>query len=428
MKINPILDGLKQDLVRQLQGLPSSSSPEMQQSLKQIQALQFPGSRQEEWKYSPFYVDKDAQFVLSRNANRMAVRLSDEALGNCTRIVFVDGIFEQGLSDSLSVNGLTVNLLNLVPNPFSNEISGYENTIFSHLNQATALEGGIQIAVDAKSKIEDPLVFIHLFSETDQAAWIQPRIQIQVGEGAEVSFAELWQNPDNKMVVANSLSEVQVASEASVHWLSFENGSTNTTLVNQTRAEVAEKGVFQHKVISIGEGYVRNNLEIKINGTLGDAHMYGLTLGNHRLHTDHHTFVNHKAENTTSNQLYKAILAGKSNGVFNGKILVDQVAQKTNAYQSSKNILLSGDAKVNAKPQLEIFADDVKCSHGATIGQLDEEPIFYLRSRGLDEATAKHLLIQAFAAEIFDQIEHEGLRQYIGGKVTDYMKAMLPVL
>ena len=185
------------------------------------------------------------------------------------------------------------------------------------------------------------------------------------------------------------------------------------------------KAVFQHVVISMGEGYLRNNLEIKINGSQGDAHMYGLTLGNHKLLVDHHTFINHKPENTTSNQLYKGVFTGKSTGVFNGKILVDQEAQKTNAYQSSKNILLSPDAKVYAKPQLEIFADDVKCSHGATIGQLDEEPVFYLRTRGLDLATARMLLVQAFASEILMKIDNKNLRELVESEVLAEMDRMI---
>jgi Fe-S cluster assembly protein SufD len=128
--------------------------------------------------------------------------------------------------------------------------------------------------------------------------------------------------------------------------------------------------------------------------------------------------------NTTSNQLYKGIYAGKSTGVFNGKILVDQIAQKTNAYQSGRNILLSPDSKVYAKPQLEIFADDVKCSHGATIGQLDEEPLFYLRSRGLDLATARLLLVRAFASEILMQINSDSLRTYAEEKAISQLDEM----
>ena len=329
------------------------------------------------------------------------------------------------LSDLQEIQGLTIQPLAEKAEPFAQNLAGYEDTIFSHLNQVTALTGGISIEVAPKAVIKNPIVFVHLFSEIEQSAWVQPRIHIQIGERAEVSFAELWQNPSNQALVVNSLTQIHLASESMVRWLNFENWTANSSLINQTRAEVAAKAVFQHYVVAMGEGYIRNNLEIRINGKEGDAHMYGLSLGNFKFHVDHHTFVNHKAENTTSNQLYKSILSGKSNGVFNGKILVDQVAQKTNAYQSSKNILLSADAKVNAKPQLEIFADDVKCSHGATIGQLDEEPVFYLRSRGLDEATAKQLLLQAFAVEIFEKIDHPSLKNQIGQKVMDYMGSML---
>ena len=429
MKINPGLEDLKASLLQQLQSSSISKTgnniPQIQESLAKVAAMQFPGSKQEEWKYSPFSIEKEAQFVLRHNHGKAAVRLSTDGLEDCQKIVFVDGFFVPTLSDLQEIQGLTIQSLAEKAEPFAQNLAGYEDTIFSHLNQVTALTGGISIEVAPKAVIKSPIVFVHLFSEIEQSAWVQPRIHIQIGERAEVSFAELWQNPSNQALVVNSLTQIHLASESMVRWLNFENWTANSSLINQTRAEVAAKAVFQHYVVAMGEGYIRNNLEIRINGKEGDAHMYGLSLGNFKFHVDHHTFVNHKAENTTSNQLYKSILSGKSNGVFNGKILVDQAAQKTNAYQSSKNILLSADAKVNAKPQLEIFADDVKCSHGATIGQLDEEPVFYLRSRGLDEATAKQLLLQAFAVEIFEKIDHPSLKNQIGQKVMDYMGSML---
>jgi Fe-S cluster assembly protein SufD len=162
--------------------------------------------------------------------------------------------------------------------------------------------------------------------------------------------------------------------------------------------------------VTLGGKLVRNNLHIRLNDVNCTAHLYGLYILNGDQLTDTHTLVDHAMPHCLSNELYKGILDGKSSGVFNGKIMVRQDAQKTNAYQSNKTILLSDNAQMNTKPQLEIFADDVKCTHGATTGQLDEEALFYLRSRGIGEQSARTMLNIAFAADVLGNIKHEGLR------------------
>ena len=418
MKINPLMEDLKLDLLAQIQNLKSGGHQEV--NLETLSSLHFPGSKNEEWKYSPFSVSKEAKFILKTGPGKSQASIPDLGLEDCHLIVFLDGSWSESLSSTDEIKGLSVQAIG----ELKGFTAAFENNIFDQLNSSTASLSGLSIKVEPKAVVEKQIVIYHINSSSESAAWIQPRIQVQVGEGAEVSFAEIWNFEPGQPVVNNSVLEINVAKAAFVKWISLEKGTKDSSLINQTRVEIAEKCVFQHVVVSLGEGFTRNNLEIKINGTEGDAHMYGLSLGSNKLHIDHHTFVNHKAENTTSNQLYKSIFSGKATGVFNGKILVDQIAQKTNAYQSSKNILLSNDARVYAKPQLEIFADDVKCSHGATIGQLDEEPIFYLRSRGLDEATAKQMLVQAFASEILMKIENKSLNALFSNEVEAEMNRL----
>jgi Fe-S cluster assembly protein SufD len=408
-----ILEELKSNLLEQLKELGNASA------LESAKSLNFPLAKNEEWKYSPFSIPKNTTFQVLSGEEKSAFQFRNQELEDCHFLVFANGIFQASLSAS-HIEGIEIEAIDNA----KDQSQPYENNIFNPLNLATAHLSGLRIKVKNQAVIEKPVLFLHIVSENGNA-WIQPRIQMEVGEKANVCFGELWQVENQQNTVFNMVSEVEVKPSAFVKWISFEKVSKQTSLINQTRVEVREKAVFQHVVVALGEGFSRNNLEIRIHGEEGDAHMYGLTLGNQKLHVDHHTYINHKAENTTSNQLYKGIFSGKSTGVFNGKIFVDQAAQKTNAYQSSKNILISNDAKVFAKPQLEIFADDVKCSHGATIGQLDEEPIFYLRSRGLDEATAKHLLIQAFASEILMQIPHEPLRKMMEQEVLDEMNHMI---
>lgn len=421
IKTNPVLEELKTSLFGQIQALSEKNGTGTfaQSVLEKAGHLTFPGTKNEEWKYSPFSPKKDSQFVLSKGQSKEAAKKT--TLENCYILHFSDGWFSESESILPTAKGIQIGPLE---NPL-NELPGYENNLFGQLNLATASVVGLSVHIAPLVVVDKPIVFSFSYSSTNPDSWVQPRIQAVVGERAEVSFAEIGHFPDQTNLVVNSVVEIQVGASAQVWWTNIENGSAGLSLIHQTRVTIEEKSVFQHIVLSMGEGFIRNNLEIAVRGTLADAHMYGLTLGNHGFHVDHHTFVNHKAENTTSNQLYKTILGGKSTGIFNGKILVDQVAQKTNAYQSSKNILISNDAKVFAKPQLEIFADDVKCSHGATIGQLDEEPIFYLRSRGLDEITARKLLIQAFASEVLGKIPDEKFRNKISKLVESGMEQLV---
>jgi len=417
------MEEIKSSLLSQIQALTllsaTGNTDEILQSLKSAETLSFPGKRQEEWKYAPFNLPDGTDFKIKQGTGKISGNISIETFGESTVLVFLNGAYSELLSEKNLPSGLEI-ILNTSSDGL---IAPYENTIFSQLNDATRSLGGISIRVAPKAVIEKPVIFLHI--QTMDSSWSQPRVQVEVGERAEVSFAEIWKDQSTDSHVINSITEVKVAKSALVKWLNFEKGTSSLSMVHQTRVETEEKAIFQHITIALGEGYIRNNLEIKINGEYGDAHMYGLTLGDNKFLVDHHTFVNHKPENTTSSQLYKGIFAGKSTGIFNGKILVDQPAQKTNAYQSSKNILLSKDARVFAKPQLEIFADDVKCSHGATIGQLDEEPIFYLRSRGLDLPTARMLLVQAFASEIFMKIENKDLRQMVEEEVLSSMDRMI---
>jgi Fe-S cluster assembly protein SufD len=414
MAFNKKLEELKSDLIQQAR---SWNLPGSELSLAAAEVSGFPGPKSEEWKYSPLPIKADQPFVLKGNGNSVAVDLPAFPIGGVCQLVFVDGRFEASLSDPLP-EGIKLE------HNYTPLLAGFENLLLSHMNDATAKALCVQIEVEKEAEIKPLLVFRYGQSQSETASWIQPRLALTIGKGAKVSFME-YAEPDAQQVMLNSVSEIEVQDEAEVYWLNLEEVPVSRVVVNQTRVSVAEKARFEHVAISMGEGYVRNNLEIQITGEEGDAHMYGLSLGSQKFHVDHHTFVNHKPENTTSNQLYKGIFAGRSKGVFNGKILVDQPAQKTNAYQSSKNILIGSDAGVFAKPQLEIFADDVKCSHGATIGQLDEEPIFYLRSRGLDLNTARMLLIQAFASEVLFKIQHPDLRNWVEEKVLVRMDKML---
>lgn len=408
-KDNAGLEPLKNALLQQIQQKTGTGhqSENWNALMSHLDHLHFPGPGNEEWKYSPFQPPKGLSFSLGSSALKSAGILPTSSQLEAWKLIFWDGVFQPALSEIPAEKGFHLSPVQET----TDWQSPYESGIFSALNVSTATESGISIRIDAGVVISKPILVEYHFSQTESGLWAQPRLQVWLEKNAQASFAEKWFFPETSGIVVNGVVEIHQEAGAQLRWTNLETGVAHISQIHQTRVWLEESAFFQHLQIALGEGFIRNNLEIKVAGSLADAHMYGLTLGNQKLHVDNHTFVNHKEENTTSNQLYKTIMAGKSTAVFNGKILVDQKAQKTNAYQSSKNLLITADAKVFAKPQLEIFADDVKCSHGATIGQLDEEPVFYLRSRGLDESAARKLLVLAFAGEILDKEANETLRQ-----------------
>jgi Fe-S cluster assembly protein SufD len=371
-------------------------------ALAALDKLSFPTRRQEEWKYSVPSFSASAYDLPSPSSGIPKV---SSGLPEGIRLVFSGGRYipEAG----------TIELpagLEITQNGFHSGIKPYEQNIFSGLNEATSPAFGIHIRIKKNTRIEQPLLLIHCMPESGEAQWIQPAISVEAEEGSSATFAEI--HSGKSASVLNAANEIRIGKASRLSWLHIQDCGSDSILINQTRASLEADAQLKHLVLSLGQGFVRNNLDIHIQGKAAHADLFGLSLGSEKSHCDHHSFVHHAQENSSSRQLYKGIYAGKSTGVFNGKILVDQIAQKTNAYQSGRNILLSPDASVYAKPQLEIFADDVKCSHGATIGQLDEEPLFYLRSRGLDLATARLLLVRAFASEVLMELKDDSLRNY----------------
>lgn len=386
---------LKTSLTEAVRSL-GCSRPE---TLAALEKQNFPDRRQEEWKYSvPVFLSDAYRIALARP--HAAPVFPDPSVRGI-RLVFSGGHYLPEAGSVQLPAGLEI-----VKHTGTSGITPSEDNLFSTLNEATSSDFGITLQIKKNTVLDEPILLIHSASES--LDWLQPCIRVEAGEGSSACFAEI--HSGGASTVTNLVNEILLEQGAQLSWLSLEDGAKNSTLVNQTRVALQRDARFRHTVLSCSRGFVRNNLDVRIGGKGAHADLFGLSLGADNAHCDHHSFVHHSVENSSSNQLYKGIFAGKSTGVFNGKILVDQIAQKTNAYQSGRNILLSADARVYAKPQLEIFADDVKCSHGATIGQLDEEPLFYLRSRGLDLAGARLLLVKAFAGEILSEVENDSLR------------------
>ncbi|MFD2034837.1 Fe-S cluster assembly protein SufD [Belliella marina] len=324
-------------------------------------------------------------------------------------LVFNNGHFTAELS-SISSQNYTFSKLSESNPDLLGKIAKHDKDPFTALN-CLEFEDGIHISVEKGKKVENPILLLH-FNQANEGQVIQARVLIEVAENAEVTFIENTISLDEEAYFSNTVVEVKVSQNAHGFYYRLQNENRNAIAVNNFATDIHRDATFTSVATQLQGGMLRNNLTLNLLDSGCEGNMYGLYLLNGKTHVDNHTNVDHTKPHCESNELYKGVLADASRGVFNGKIFVRQDAQKTNAFQQNNNILLSEDAIINTKPQLEIWADDVKCSHGCTTGQLDEEALFYLQARGIGKENARGLLLYAFAGEVFEHIAYEPFREY----------------
>lgn len=323
-------------------------------------------------------------------------------------LVFANGHFQPQLSSS--IEGIEISPISSKMELALGSIASPKKDAFAALNQAS-FSDGIYISVPKKVQVEKPILLLS-FDQANEGQIIQPRVWIEVGDFSEVTFIDQSISLGEASYFVNEVMEVKGGINSKIHFYRLQDEGKNVIEVSTIETDIQKDARFHSVNISLSGDMVRNNLNLNLKGSNSEGNMYGVYLLNGKSHVDNHTNVDHTIPHAESNELYKGILADQSRGVFNGKIFVRQDAQKTNAFQQNNNILLSEDATVNTKPQLEIWADDVKCSHGCTVGQLDEEALFYLQARGIDKVQAKGLLLHAFAGEVFEKIDTESFRDY----------------
>lgn len=331
-------------------------------------------------------------------------------------LVFNNGHYDKSFS-SVKQPGLEVSFLTDSVTENLGKIARSEKDPFVSLNEIY-FKDGIYIKVNKNQKLEKPILLL-FFNKAHKGHIISPRILIEVEENAEVSFLENTISLDDSPYFSNSVTEIRVGQNSHVHYNRLQSENRNSIVVNNFETDIHRDATFTSVVVSLSGDMVRNNLSLNLLDKGCEGNMYGLYMLNGKTHVDNHTNVDHTKPHSESNELYKGILADNSRGVFNGKIFVRQDAQKTNAFQQNNNILLSDEATVNTKPQLEIWADDVKCSHGCTTGQLDEEALFYLRARGLSKDQAKGMLLYAFAGEVLEYVSDESFKKYLNTIVQE---------
>lgn len=411
-----------------------------QQRIAAMESLQkqgFPSIRNEEYKYTPLLrslekafpelPDYDSSRKVKSNVN------IDPFIPKGMKahiLVFVNGVYypyqdQQISNQQLSVSKLSDKIksdLNGLKEYFGNVTASRASRDSFELLNAAFSQNGIILKVEDNHVIQDPVFIINIADDPGKDKILHTRNQFLFGKNSQATIIESFHTSGGEPVFTNTHTDFHLKSNSNVKYIIVGRESSNTIRVSSTKVNQDDGSVFSSTNIDLGGKMIRNNLSIEQNGEGCETNMYGLFVLSGHMHVDNHTSMDHKRPNCQSNELYKGILDGNATGVFNGKIFVRQDAQKTNAFQQNSNILLSEHAKINTKPQLEIWADDVKCSHGCTTGQIDGEQIFYLRSRGLDLNNARAMLLYAFAKEVLDTIQIEPLKNNLDAIVFERLK------
>lgn len=422
---------LKELLLAQLPDLTNTGneteylSERRTKALKSFENSGFPTTKHEEYKYFNLSKILKEEFRLAeeKELDKSDVESFFFNEEKCNRLVFVNGQYSKQLSsivdseDVLQIKKIDETEGAILEKYFAKEIYS-SNDPFAELNTALA-QHGVYIHIPKNKVVEYP-VFLHFFSDASDAnTFIQNRNLIIAEENSQVTVTSTYHTLGEHISFLNEVTEIILQENANVTYYKLQDDNPKSVNIGGTTVTLEGKSVFNSGTITLNGAMVRNNLNVILNAEYSEANFYGLYFTKDRQLVDNHTMVDHAVPNCESNELYKGIIDDKSTGVFNGKIFVKQDAQKTNAFQSNKNILLTKDATMNTKPQLEIFADDVKCSHGATIGQLEEEPLFYLRSRGIGEDSAKAMLLVAFAQDVIDYIKIDALKEYLSKAIQE---------
>ena len=350
----------------------------------------FPTIDDEEWKYTPLKKIINSSYTLNNAPKKIDERLiKKHSLDLGHKIVFSNGeIIHSPTIKGVSISGFT-------------QFSCINNDAITELNSALA-NRGFSLIVDKDTVVKSPIEI--LFFNSTENSFSQYRNKILVEENSEIKIVEKIIDLSNSNTLVNCFTQINCRKNSQVELNKIQNNVKTSKLIDSVNIFQEQDSTCEVNTLIFGGGFVRNNLNFQQNGTNCESNMNGVSLLDGKQFADNHTFVDHKQANCRSNEMYKGIYLGESKGVFNGKIMVRKDAQKIDAFQANNNLLLSDSATIDSKPQLEIYADDVKCSHGCTIGQLEENVLFYMKSRGIGTEEAKAVLTYAFASEVIENI------------------------
>jgi Fe-S cluster assembly protein SufD len=381
--------------------------------------LGFPTTEDEEWRFTNVRPIAEMTPQAAPNNSRVTEKEIEPFLFGkmaSRRLVFVDGKFHPELSSPGKNNGVKVlNLANSIQadeNVLSQHLgryARYDDNAFAALN-TSMIEDGAMVTIAAKTKVEEPIFLLFVSAGRVEGAVTNPRVLVVAQERSEAKIIEKYVTLGDQPHFTNVVTELVLEESARVEHCKVQDESLNAFHVATIASYQKRNSHLLTHSISLGASIARNNVIPVLDAEGCECVMNGLYLGRDTQLVDHHTAIHHAKPNCNSHEFYHGILDGKSQGVFNGKIFVRPDAQKTDAKQTNRNLLLSDEATIHTKPQLEIFADDVKCTHGATVGQLEDQHIFYLRARGIGLEMARRMLVHAFASDIVNRITMEEVR------------------
>ena len=410
---------------------PSWLEATRKSALARFTELGVPTRKYEEWKYTN--AERIArhpwQPAAATTPDADALDALDLPLGTSPRLVFVNGRLAPELTrleglpigvvaadarDLLARNGAWLEPLLALPAPLADRA-------FAALAVATAPDAAV-VRIPRETRVESPLLVVFLATAGNDVA-VSPRLIVEAEPGSALSLVEIHASHGEARQLRNSLTEILVGANAAVDHVRLQLEGTGTTHLAHVHARVARDARYASRTVALGAALSRLDLVVTLDGEGAEATLDGLYVSTDAQHHESRTCVDHARPHGTSRELYKGVLGGRARGIFSGKVLVRKGAQKSAAEQKNENLLLSTTAEVDSKPQLEIEADDVRCTHGATIGQLDEDALFYLRARGLDAAAARALLVRGFIGQVLAGVADDALREALEPRVLAMLTA-----
>lgn len=407
----------------------SLANEERTKSITHLRKVGLPTSKSEEYRFTPITKTLQKNFVWDNKATESSLSSIQEFLIEgieANVLVFINGSYSKSVSKIISpIKEIKIKSLSEAFETDKEALNAHFNKLvrsdadpFAALNTAF-WQDGIFLHVPEEAIVEKPVLILHINDATQRQVVAHTRLLIVIEKNAQLSIIEKFDSIGAQPVFHTFTEEISVAENAQLEYCKVQNDAGRSIQVANTNIHQSNSSKVNTFTLTMNGEIARNNFTITIDGEHCESHFHGIYLLNGHTLADNHTVVDHKKPNSFSNELYKGIMDGNSKGVFNGKIFVRPQAQKTNAFQSNRNILMSETATVNTKPQLEIWADDVKCSHGCTTGQLDDEALFYLQSRGIPYDSAKAMLLYAFALDVLAPIKNEVLKNYLDTLISE---------
>ncbi len=396
-------------------------------ALARFRALGFPGPRDEEWRQTSVSAIAATRFLRPDSSASVESSAFDRLRfsgSGALRLVFVNGRFAPALSSAAGLPpgvragslGAALSLRPEAIEPHLGRIATFEDRAFAALNTAL-FEDGALVEVAPGTVLPAPLHVVHVATDPGFAAVSHPRILLILGDGAEAQIVESYLALGGGTFLTNAVSEVVLGDDAALTHVRVQNESLSAFHVGTVQFRLGRTSRLLSLNVHLGDLLARTDIGAVLAGAGAEVTLNGLYVADRSRHVDNHTTIDHAVRSCTSHEMYKGVLSGSARAVFNGRIVVRPDAQKTDAKQSNRNLLLSSDAVVHTRPQLEIHANDVKCTHGATIGHLDDDALFYLRSRGIGSRDARHLLVRAFTGEVLTDLRIAALREALEQEV-----------